>query len=129
MTAPTFTWGVAESARLTATFIVLDGAHMPASGLDEDEIRACLDMAHANKIRRSVIAKRIGWSPNRLWKWAKDHGCNHSERGFPTDTGPLGWLTRATAARLTAGGRDHAFNHTPDRCAVVKPWLSKGNER
>jgi hypothetical protein len=76
------TWTDEDSANLTAHMIVVDGARMPAAGLDKRELRAVLDLAFRLQVRRAVIADRIGWDKDHLWKWAKDNGCAHPEKSF-----------------------------------------------
>jgi hypothetical protein len=93
-------WTDTDSAELTATLIVLGNARLSAAGLDEQELRATLALAHRMQVPRSVIAERIGWSKNHLWKWASDHECAWPERGFPTER--LAWLTRAYARAILA---------------------------
>ena len=105
MTAPALDemWGVTDSARLTAVFIVLDGKHMPAEGLDEHEIRACVELAHEHKIRRAVVAERIGWRNDRLWQWCRKRGIAYREDGYPDE--PLAWCSKRFNEAHTEPGR------------------------
>lgn len=97
-------WTDEDSANLTASLIVQGNAWMPADGLDEQELRATLALAHRVQVPRSMIAERIGWSKNHLWKWASDHECAWSEKEFPAER--LAWLTRARARAIQAPSVD-----------------------
>jgi hypothetical protein len=103
MTAPPEVWSEADSARLTARLIVLDGHRMSHSGLDETEIRACVELAHERQVYRSTVARRIGWRADRLRKWCLDRGIAHSEEDYPPD--PMAWLNRQFNYDLAQAGR------------------------
>jgi hypothetical protein len=77
-----FRWTRQDSAELTAELIVA-GAHMSAKGLDDAELRATVQLAHAKRVRRMVIARRIGWSKDHLEKWCRYRDLFFDEEGFP----------------------------------------------
>jgi hypothetical protein len=72
------------------------------NALAEDELVATVLMAHRMKIRRAVIAARIGWTKNHLWKWCADREIAHSEEDFPEE--PMAWCTKRFNADRPAGG-------------------------
>jgi hypothetical protein len=86
-------WTRQDSAELTAELIVA-GAHMPAKGLDDAELRATVELAHRKGIRRAVIAARIGWKTDRLWQWCDQRGITYREDDFPV--APMTWARQYT---------------------------------
>jgi hypothetical protein len=79
MTTTLPVWTDQDSASLTARLIVMDAAHMSGSGLDELELRATVDLAYRHKVRRAIIAERIGWTQSHLANWCRDRGIHHPE--------------------------------------------------
>jgi hypothetical protein len=104
-------WTDEDSANLTAVLIVVDNVRMPVPELDTEELKATLLLAHKLQVPRSVIAERIGWSKDSLYRWAVKHDCAPPEADF--DAGPLAWCTKK-------------FNETHPVSARQRPKMRRG---
>lgn len=77
MSAPE--WTTADSERLTAELVIRGGYCMDGDRLDLGELVAILLEANHQQVPRSEVARRIGWTSERVRSFARWHGCDMAE--------------------------------------------------
>lgn len=72
-------WTVGDSYQLTAELVIRGGYCMSGDHMDRGELVAILLEAARHQVPRSEVARRIGWTHDRVRAWARWNGCDMSE--------------------------------------------------